>query len=188
MCWLADVAAVREAVLAHRRRSSTIRASEKLLRALLLQVLYTIRSRAHAEPSSIDYNLLFRWFVGLNIGRSGVGCDGVHEAPGPRVLGRRGRSRLVLPGSAGGGTATAACYRMSIFIGGRHADRGVGRHTRASSRRIRATPTEGGSNPSVDFRKQRRTKRYSRLQDRIRTHACTRKVGEPSRSSATWGT
>jgi transposase len=40
-------------------------APEKLLRALLLQVLYTIRSeRMLIEP--LDYNLLFRWFVGLN--------------------------------------------------------------------------------------------------------------------------
>jgi transposase len=37
---------------------------EKLLRALLLQVLYTIRS-ARLLMEQLDYNLLFRWFVGL---------------------------------------------------------------------------------------------------------------------------
>jgi transposase len=39
---------------------------EKLLRALLLQVLYTVRSE-RMLMEQLDYNLLFRWFVGLNI-------------------------------------------------------------------------------------------------------------------------
>ena len=39
---------------------------EKLLRALLLQVLYTIRSE-RLLMEQLDYNLLFRWFVGLNM-------------------------------------------------------------------------------------------------------------------------
>ena len=39
---------------------------EKLLRALLLQVLYTIRSERQLMEQ-LNYNLLFRWFVGLNM-------------------------------------------------------------------------------------------------------------------------
>ena len=39
---------------------------EQLLRALLLQVLYTIRSERQLMEQ-LDYNLLFRWFVGLGI-------------------------------------------------------------------------------------------------------------------------
>src|SRR4030065_2407651 len=39
---------------------------EKLLRALLLQVFYTIRS-ARLLMEQLDYNLLFRWFVGLSM-------------------------------------------------------------------------------------------------------------------------
>jgi transposase len=39
---------------------------EKLLRALLLQILYTIRS-ARLLIEQLDYNLLFRWFVGLSM-------------------------------------------------------------------------------------------------------------------------
>jgi transposase len=39
---------------------------ERLLRALLLQVLYTIRSERQLMEQ-LDYNLLFRWFVGLNM-------------------------------------------------------------------------------------------------------------------------
>src|SRR6202140_5135967 len=41
-------------------------APEKLLRALLLQVLYTIRSERQLTEQ-LDYNLLYRWFVGLNM-------------------------------------------------------------------------------------------------------------------------
>jgi len=41
-------------------------APEKLLRALLLQVLYTVRSE-RLLMEQLDYNLLFRWFVGLHI-------------------------------------------------------------------------------------------------------------------------
>src|SRR5947207_15696258 len=48
---------------------------EKLLRALLLQVLYTIRSE-RLLMEELDYNLLFRWVVGLNMD------DPVGDAPG----------------------------------------------------------------------------------------------------------
>jgi transposase len=39
---------------------------EKLLRALLLQILFTIRSE-RMLMEQLDYNLLFRWFVGLGM-------------------------------------------------------------------------------------------------------------------------
>ena len=38
---------------------------EQLLRALLIQVLYTVRSERQLMEQ-LNYNLLFRWFVGLN--------------------------------------------------------------------------------------------------------------------------
>lgn len=41
-------------------------APEKLIRALLLQVLYTVRSE-RLLMGQLDYNLLFRWFVGLGV-------------------------------------------------------------------------------------------------------------------------
>ncbi len=41
-------------------------APERLLRALLLQVFYSIRSERQLIEQ-LDYNLLFRWFVGLGI-------------------------------------------------------------------------------------------------------------------------
>ena len=41
-------------------------APEKLLRALLLQVLYTVRSE-RMLMEQLEYNLLFRWFIGLDM-------------------------------------------------------------------------------------------------------------------------
>lgn len=41
-------------------------APERLIRASLLQVLYTIRSERQLEEQ-IHYNMLYRWFVGLEM-------------------------------------------------------------------------------------------------------------------------
>jgi transposase len=41
-------------------------APEKLLRALLLQAFYSVRSERQLMEQ-LDYNLLFRWFVGLGV-------------------------------------------------------------------------------------------------------------------------
>ena len=41
-------------------------APEKLLRALLLQAFYSVRSERQLLEQ-LDYNLLFRWFVGLSM-------------------------------------------------------------------------------------------------------------------------
>ncbi len=53
-----------ERVYASGGRSSI--APERLVRALVLQVLYSIRSE-RLLVEQLDYNLLFRWFVGLSI-------------------------------------------------------------------------------------------------------------------------
>lgn len=53
-----------ERVYAQNGRSSI--APERLVRALVLQVLYSIRSE-RLLVEQLDYNLLFRWFVGLSV-------------------------------------------------------------------------------------------------------------------------
>ncbi len=53
-----------ERVYASGGRSSI--APERLVRALVLQVLYSIRSE-RMLVEQLDYNLLFRWFVGLSV-------------------------------------------------------------------------------------------------------------------------
>jgi transposase len=61
---LERLAAAFDAIYARGGRPSI--APEKLLRALLLQVLYTVRSE-RLLMEQLDYNFLFRWFVGLSI-------------------------------------------------------------------------------------------------------------------------
>src|ERR1017187_561490 len=66
---------------------------ERLLRALLLQVLYTIRSE-RMLMEQLEYNLLLRWFVGLNMDDPGLAPDRVLEDPGPAAADRCGATLL----------------------------------------------------------------------------------------------
>jgi transposase len=73
---------------------------ERLLRALLLQAFYSVRSE-RLLMEQLDDNLLYRWFVGLGIdgrgaaptcgaGRGpGVAPDRLHHQPRPPTRGRR---------------------------------------------------------------------------------------------------
>jgi len=61
---LAELKADFEAIYADEGRPSI--APEKLLRASLLQILFSIRSE-RLLCEQLDYNLLFRWFVGLSV-------------------------------------------------------------------------------------------------------------------------
>src|ERR1700720_2058882 len=61
---LAQLGPAFDAIYARSGRPSI--APEKLLRALLLQVLYTVRSE-RLLMEQLEYNLLFRWFIGLNM-------------------------------------------------------------------------------------------------------------------------
>ncbi len=95
---------------------------EQLLRALLLQVLYTIRSERQLIEQ-IDYNLLYRWFVGLELD------DEVFSA----TVFTKNRERLLkgeiaqhfFEGGAGAG-GVGGVGVIGALHGGRDADRGVG--------------------------------------------------------------
>ena len=81
-------------------------APEKLLRALLLQAFYTIRSERQLMEQP-DYNLLFRWFVGLSMDER-VTADfagGSISSDGGLVLLRAAKRRLGLA------EALAGCMR-----------------------------------------------------------------------------
>jgi transposase len=62
---LKDLRPLRDGLYARGGRPSI--APERLLRALLLQVLYSVRSE-RMLMEQLDYNLLFRWFVGCEHG------------------------------------------------------------------------------------------------------------------------
>ena len=76
-------------------------APERLIRASLLQILFSIRSERQLMEQ-MDYNLLFRWFVGLGIddpvwGEGRLGIDPVDqfspERAEPRAEGPRCSAR-----------------------------------------------------------------------------------------------
>ncbi len=69
-------------------------APERLLRAMLPQALYSIRSERQLMER-LEYDLLFRWFVGTRDGRRGVGPLDVLEEPGPAAGGRDRRSKFL---------------------------------------------------------------------------------------------
>lgn len=50
---------------------------ERLLRAQLLQIFYSIRSE-RLLMEQLDYNLLFRWFVGMDMDAD-LGADRLHQ-------------------------------------------------------------------------------------------------------------
>jgi transposase len=125
---------------------------EKLLRALLLQALYTIRSERQLIEQ-IEYNLLFRWFVGL-------GMDDAVWAP---TTFTKNRDRL-LDGDI------AAAFFDAVLL---HADTerllsdehftvdGTLLEAWASQKSFRPRdqdpPADSGGNPTVNFHGQRRT-------------------------------
>ena len=127
-------------------------APEKLLRALLLQALYTIRSERQLMEQ-LDYNLLFRWFVGL----------GMDDAVWSPTTFTKNRDRL-LDGDV------AAAFFDAVLI---HADSkrllsdehftvdGTLLESWASQKSFRPRdeepPSTSGSNPTVNFHGQRRS-------------------------------
>src|SRR5271157_11994 len=78
-------------------------APEKLLRAQLLQMLYSIRSE-RLLMEEIDYSVLFRWFVGLNLDEEVWDATVVQQESGPAAGSRGGQA---VPGRGGGAGAGA---------------------------------------------------------------------------------
>lgn len=126
---------------------------EKLLRALLLQAIYTIRSERQLMEQ-LDYNILFRWFVGL----------GMDDAVWSPTTFTKNRDRL-LDGDI------AQAFFEAVLI---HADTarllsdehftvdGTLLEAWASHKSFRPRDeeppsTDGGGNPTVNFHGQRRT-------------------------------
>jgi hypothetical protein len=98
-------------------------APEKLLRALLLQVLYSVRSE-RMLIEQLDYSLLFRWFVGLNMDDPILGCDGIHEESAASTC-RRQRRRF-FRSRAPAGTLAGLAVRRALHCGWKSAG-GMGR-------------------------------------------------------------
>ena len=87
-------------------------APEKLLRALLLQALYSVRSE-RLLMEQLDYNLLFRWFVGLNMD------DAIWDV----TVFTKNRERLCCRWPC---CSCRSLYTAGMFLGSRQINRSVG--------------------------------------------------------------
>ena len=104
-----------ERVYASGGRSSI--APERLVRALVLQVLYSIRSE-RLLVEQLDYNLLFRWFVGLSVDES------VWVYQESQSVDRGGRCAQAFAAGRGSGAARGAAL-LGALQRRWHADRGL---------------------------------------------------------------
>ena len=89
-------------------------APERLLRALLLQVFYSVRSE-RLLMEQLNYNLLFRWFVGLEID-DGVWNHAVFSKNRDRLLNQELAAevfRSCQRAGGGIGCTSSACTRCS---------------------------------------------------------------------------
>lgn len=129
-------------------------APEKLLRALLLQVLYTVRSE-RLLMEQLDYNLLFRWFVGLNMddavwdatvftkNRERLLAGDIAQAFFDRVL-ARARQRQLLSDE-------------HFTVDGTLIEAWAGQKSFKPTRGAAGAPPDDPGNPTVDFRGTQRT-------------------------------
>ena len=131
---------------------------------MLLQVLYTIRSE-RMLMEQLDYNLLFRWFVGLNM-------DDVVWVPTvcknrDRLLDRRRGDEVLREAKVAVGGA---------LHGGRDAQAWASQKSFQRKDAPEGPPPEDPGNPTVSTKRSGPTKHTSRRQ--------TRTLGWPGRAKA----
>jgi len=126
---------------------------ERLLRALLLQVLYSVRSE-RMLMEQMEYNLLFRWFVGL----------GVNEEVWDPTTFTQNRDRF-LSGNVAEvffASVVSQAERAGLLSDEHFTVDGTLIEAWASMKSVRPKdgsgppPESGGRNPSVDFKGQKR--------------------------------
>ena len=132
-----------------------------LLRATLLQLLYSIRSERQLVER-LEFDMLFRWFVGLVDRREGLRRLDLLEEPRPPAHARdRARVSVFAPRPAGGEGAS----ERRAFFGRRNDAQGLGVDEELPSQeRLGRRPGErpgraaaSGRNGEVDFRKTKRS-------------------------------
>ncbi len=128
-------------------------APEKLLRALLLQILYSVRSE-RLLMERLDHDLLFRWFVGLNLD------DPVWDA----TVYSKNRERLLSSDVAGAffRQVVAQARQLGLLSDEHFTVDGTLIEAWASQKSFKpkagdeAEPPAEGSNPEVNFRGEKR--------------------------------
>ena len=127
---------------------------EKLLRALLLQAFYTVRSERQLMEQ-LEYNLLFRWFVGLSM-----------DAPvwDPSVFAKN-RDRLIdgdlarefMAAVLNQAQVRALLSREHFSVDGTLIEAWASMKSFRSKDGSGAPPTDGGRNTERDFHGEKRT-------------------------------
>ena len=127
---------------------------EKLLRTLLLQVFYSVRSE-RLLMEQLDYNLLFRWFVGLSMD------DTVWDA----TVFSKNRERLLEGDVARAFFERVLCHARShgllsdehFTVDGTLIEGWAGQKSFKKKGDGRGKPTDDPRNPNIDFKGERRT-------------------------------
>jgi len=129
-------------------------APEKLLRTLLLQVLYTVRSE-RLLMEQLDYNLLFRWFVGLSMD------DPIWDA----TVFSKNRDRLLEGDIARAFFERVLCHARAqhllsdehFTVDGTLIEAWAGQKSFKKKGIRSGNPTDDPGNPTVDFKGEKRT-------------------------------
>ena len=129
-------------------------APEKLLRTLLLQVLYTVRSE-RLLMEQLDYNLLFRWFVGLSMD------DPIWDA----TVFSKNRDRLLEGDIARAFFERVLCHARAqhllsdehFTVDGTLIEAWAGQKSFKKKGAGPGKPTDDPGNPSIDFKGEKRT-------------------------------
>src|ERR1700675_4939056 len=128
-------------------------APEKLLRALLLQALYSVRSE-RALMEQLDYNLLYRWFVGLNM----------DDAMWDVTVFTKNRERLLKGNIAQAffqivleqARAQSLLSEEHFTVDGTLIEAWAGQKSFQRKDKLMPPPPDGGSNPTVNFHGEKR--------------------------------
>jgi transposase len=127
---------------------------ERLLRASLLQVLFTIRSERQLIQH-LDYNLLYRWFVGLTLD-AGVWDHSTFSANRERLLNER-ISREFFERVRGLAEWQGLLSDEHFTVDGTLIEAWASQKSFVKKDGSSPPPADGGRNPTVDFKGEKRS-------------------------------
>ena len=154
-------------------------APERLLRASLLQAFYSVRSERQLMEQ-INYNLLFRWFVGLGIDDA-VWDHSTFSKNRERLLERRCRRQV--PRSRSASSQGHALFVGRALFGRRHAGGSLG--LVSAPRTVQTShPRQGATASGISTTRSAVTRRMPR--PRTRMLGFIAKAAARLPSSATW--
>jgi hypothetical protein len=156
---------------------------ERLLRVLLLQAFYSIWSERQLVER-IDFDLLFRWFVGFGV--DDRVWDAISFDPEPRPP-AGGRGRQPLPGHDPRPAQDADAALDGAFLGRWHAAGSPGQPKSFRPKDGSGAPPAVGRNGEQDFRGRKR-RNATHASTTTPTRGFTATALARRRSSASWGT